>query len=330
MEVSNKQKMKLHAFVTSALILLFHTQCLVASSDDGFLSVLTPSVGGSKQIGSIKSTMLPYTMNETNSELVEIDSDGNLSTKISGLSRMQDGILSYEELFATLVCDGKVVQNSNAFNVTDDKVVEMVQSGFYPAISTCSSPIILIRRNGCRKSQGCSKDDRTNTRWLAKSGDKICPSSGYGNSYLFSTGIKGSPASKHKLKYGKVTGSWSEFTVNEGGKVEIDMDGNFKATFSGLRRASDDITTYSEIFASLVCSHSIVNNTEAVAISLDDIHDEVEIYAEAFVTEEDMRNCVGPTVLFRRHGCTKESGCPKNDPRNTKFVGLSGFTYPTG
>ena len=120
---------------------------------------------------------------------------------------------------------------------------------------------------------------------------------------------------------GPVQGTWRGFVLGEEGAVEIDASGHLSASIAGLRRA-DDIFTYEEIFASLVCGNKIVANSEPSARSTSG---DIFIRQEGFVspTEITTEKCPQPIVLFRRNGCTEISGCPKDDPSNKRWLARS-------
>ena len=79
---------------------------------------MEPSDGGSDEIDGIPSTENEF---EIVSGTVSII-DGDLSGTITGLRRMDDDVLTYRELFVTIVCGGIATgtaeEDSNSFSIT--------------------------------------------------------------------------------------------------------------------------------------------------------------------------------------------------------------------
>ena len=294
-------------FGTAALVMLVNTST-AEEYDGSFQAKITASVGRSAMVGPIQSTYRPFVLE--GGGRVEIDPEGNLEATLSGLRRA-DGIATYDEIFASLVCKKRVVANSDPFPVTDGDTISIDHENFVPSDmiteEECPEPIVLFRRNGCVEDAGCPEDDPSNKRWLAKSTAQLC----VGSDSLLRADIKASPGRNQRLA-GK-TSSFATFEIDEGGLVEIDTEGNLKASLSGLVR-EDGRMTYNGIFASLVCSNKILKSTDAVAVA--DSEAMIEIYAENFVDRAEVEQCIAPFVLFRR------------SDGNKRWLAVSGFSSP--
>ena len=279
-----------------------------------FLSTVVASEGGGGMVGPVHGTWRRFVLEEEG--VVEIDASGHLSASISGLRRADD-IFTYEEIFASLVCGKKIVANSELFARSASGDISIRQEGFVSPseITTekCPQPIVLFRRNGCTEISGCSKDDPSNKRWLAKSTARLCAGTTFGSDDLFRSGIGASTGGVKRMA--GIHSSSRAFRIDDGGIVEIDSDGNFSAEFSGLER-TDGVETYEKIVASFVCANRIIKSTAPAAAT--GIDASVEIYEERFLTAEDLAGCLAPVVLFRRSG------------GSDRWLAASGFNTFTG
>lgn len=280
--------------------------------------------------------MRTYELSDCDGSQVTINSSGKLDATIVGLSRKMDGIYSYgdnNKIFATLVCEGSAIANSDVSYTTitdpdddDDEIVVTISQPFFVSTSEfdtdiCPSPTILFRRVGCAIDYGCDVNDPSNKRWLAKAEVGTCSSNGRVSTKakIFETGLLPSDGGGYSM--GSIGGSNIPFNMDEGGKVSIDEDGTLRAKISNLVRSTDGQLTYEELFLSLVCKNRVVKSSDPVKV----ISAETDFLVENFVTQDDMEQCLGPLILVRRNGTGGTSSAAR---RNKKWIALSAFWFP--
>jgi hypothetical protein len=139
----------------------------------------------------------------------------------------------------------------------------------------------------------------------------------------FKTGIMSSAGGS--VPVGGIKSTGADFDIDPGGEVKIGSDGDLKAELSGLVRASDGADTFEELFASLVCAGAVVASTDPSPLEDDGT---VEFKVDGFIDASIVEECRGPIVIFRRNGCTVDSGCGSDDPQNTRWLAISGFLTP--